>query len=258
MKDLLISIAKEAGHILRQKFLELQKGAKIKINEKSKSDFVTSVDIEVEEFIKEKLTKTGIPIMGEETSNNVHERTAFVVDPIDGTKNFMKGIPHFAVNLGFIENGQTLLGITYDPMKDELFVAEKGKGTSLNGTKVNVSSVEEFDRAVIALGLPYRGIRILDKMIKLYELLYKEGAGIRHTGSAALDLAYTAMGRYEGFVEFFLSPWDVLPGILMVEEAGGSVGSIEGLSPQEGWVIAGGKIFLKLKAVVSDIFKSSQ
>ncbi|MGB9668412.1 MAG: inositol monophosphatase family protein [Thermosulfidibacteraceae bacterium] len=255
MKDILIDVAKKAGNLLKIRFNELIEGKYIEVNEKTKNDFVTEIDIEVEEFIKSELENLKIPIVGEETEKTITSDTYIIVDPIDGTRNFMRKNPHFAVNIGLIEKGEPIIGITYDPIKDELFFAEREKGVYLNGVTRKVSVNDDLSKSIIALGLPYRGISILNNMMELYKKIYLTGSAIRHTGSAALDLAYVAVGRYDAMVEFFLSPWDILPGILMVREGGGKVGSINNKRPEEGWVIAGGTLYEKVYNIVCEVFE---
>lgn len=254
MKDILTDVTLRAGKLLRERFFEISNGRDLKIDEKAKSDFVTEIDIEIEEFVKEELAKYNIPIVGEETSNSISYDTYIIVDPIDGTRNFMRKNPHFALNLALIYNNEPIIAITYDPLKEEFFLAEKGKGAFLNGQKILSSQNDDISKGIVALGLPYRGIEFLENMIEIYRRLYKTGCAIRHTGSAALDLAYVACGRYDAMVEFFLSPWDVIPGILLVKESGGMVTSIMDRKPEDGWIIAGGKLFEKVYNIVNNAF----
>ena len=254
MRDVLVDISLRAGKLLRERFFEISNGRDLKIEEKAKNDFVTEIDVEIEEFIKGELAKYNIPIVGEETSNITTYDTYIIVDPIDGTRNFMRKNPHFAVNIALICNKEPTIAITYDPLKEEFFFAEKGKGAFLNGEKILSSQNDDISKGIVALGLPYRGIEILERMMEVYRRLYKTGCAIRHTGSAALDLAYVACGRYDAMVEFFLSPWDVIPGILLVKEAGGKIDSIMDKKPEDGWIIAGGKLFEKVYNIVNDTF----
>ncbi len=253
MLDELKDIAKRAGKLLKIRFLEVALGNVVDVSEKAKSDFVTNVDVEVESFIRRLIEeRVNVPVIGEEMSSKKEDlKSCILVDPIDGTRNFMRGNPHFAVNIAYLENGEVLCGVTYDPMKNEMFFAERGRGAFLNGEKIRVSTTGVMDRAIVAIGLPYRGKNYVDFLVSLYKRLFLEGSATRHTGSAALDLAYVASGRYDAFVEIYLSPWDVAPGILMVEEAGGIISPLIKDDPLEGWLIAASAdIFDKVKEMV--------
>ncbi len=242
MLNLIKDVAVRAGRILHIRFLELLNGGSLEVREKAKSDFVTRVDVEVEAFIKDALSDTGIPVVGEESFEGRLPDTCLLVDPVDGTRNFMRGNPHFAVNIAFVNRGEVLCGVTYDPVKGELFEAQRGRGTFLNGERVRVSENAELSRALIAIGLPYRGRELVDVQVSLYRSIFLAAAASRHTGSAALDLAYVACGRYDAAVYFYLSPWDVAPGILMVEEAGGVVEGLLGKRPVDGWLLASNSV----------------
>ncbi|NPA15833.1 MAG: inositol monophosphatase [Deferribacteres bacterium] len=255
MLDELKDIAKRAGKLLKMRFLEVSLGSAVDVSEKAKSDFVTSVDVEVEGFVRELVAdRLGIPVVGEETGSEGGDLDAYIlVDPIDGTRNFMRGNPHFAVNIAYLEKGDVVCGVTYDPMKNEMFFAQKARGAFLNGERVKVSSTELMDRAIVAIGLPYRGKAHVDFLVSLYRRLFLEGSATRHTGSAALDLAYVACGRYDAFVEIYLSPWDVASGVLMVKEAGGKVAPLIRKNPLDGWLIASSpSVFERVKALVRD------
>ena len=238
MLNLITNAAIKAGRLLEIRFLEILNGKATKVKEKGKSDFVTKADIEVEEYLKELLSEANVPVIGEESYQGFLPDTCLVVDPIDGTRNFMRGNPHFALNVAYWEEGRIKIGVTYDPIKKELFWAEEGEGCYFNGEKVRVSSNGDISKALIAIGLPYRGRELVDVQTSLYRNIFLRAAATRHTGSAALDLAYVACGRYDGIVYFYLSPWDVMPGILMVKEAGGKVEGLMGRKPHEGWLVA--------------------
>jgi len=202
----------------------------LKISEKAHNDFVTNVDREVEYLIVEAL-KTTFPdhnITGEESRNNqVHEDAEYewIIDPIDGTLNFLRQVPHFCVSIACLHKGKLEHAVIVDPMRNEEFVASRGQGCQLNGHRVRVSPKEELDGAMIATGGP---IPDPDAQSQLYAQMLREKTKVRHTGSACLDLAYVAAGRFEGFWEFGLAPWDVAAGIVIVREAGGMVSEIGG------------------------------
>jgi len=255
MLEELKHIAKLAGKLLKIRFTEAQiNRVELKVEEKAKADFVTAVDVEIESYIKDELLKKfpEICVVGEEGREKRRTKDYFLVDPIDGTRNFMRLNPHFAINIAYVEDGQPVIGITYDPMKNEMFYAKRGMGAFLNGERIKVSTTKDISKAIVAIGLPYRGREFIDKQAKIYKYLFLQACATRHTGSAALDLAYVACGRYDGFFEIHLSPWDVAPGILMVEEARGMVEPIFKEDPLEGWLIAtNGLIHHKLKETIN-------
>ncbi len=246
------NVAIKAGRLLKIRFLELLNGSEAETKEKAKSDFVTETDVEVEEYIKQLLAPLGIPVIGEESFTGKMPETCFLVDPIDGTRNFMRKNPHFAINIALYEKGRITAGITYDPVKEELFSAKRGEGAYLNGEKIKVSSNTHIGKALIGIGLPYRGKELIEIQTNLYKWIFLNGAASRHTGSAALDLAYVACGRYDAVIYFYLSPWDVAPGLLIVKEAGGIVEGLMGKEPIEGWLIASnGAIHTTVKEILN-------
>ncbi len=236
-----LMVARGAGELLKERFLDLLNGKALLVEEKGPSDFVTQVDREVEDWILRELEAItpGMPVLSEEHFHGQGiSPYCWVVDPLDGTRSFIHGIPHFAVTLAFIEEGKPVLGVTYAPMEDETFHSEVGRGTWFNGLRIAVSPVEKPSRAVIAMGLPFRGKEHLTALLAFYQTMYMKGAALRHTGSAALDLCYVACGRYDGFFCLDLSPWDVAAGGLMVQEAGGIVKGLAGKPWLEGWILA--------------------
>lgn len=219
LKDLVLKVGafqKEAYH------------SKIEIFHKGRIDLVTSIDIRSEELLKEGLLRIdpGIPILAEETKNHIKDfsKTMWVVDPLDGTTNFAHKLPWFAISVALIEDKKPLIGIIYNPVVNELFYAVKGGGAYLNEERIRVSSVNNLIDSLLCTGFPVS--KILDNpdlFIPLFKEFMKKCQGIRRFGSAALDLAYVACGRYEGFWEPYLNPWDTAAGSLLVEEAGGIV-----------------------------------
>ncbi len=168
----------------------------------------------------------------------------------------MRGNPHFAINIAYFKKGKVLCGVTYDPVKKEMFFAEKGKGAFLNGERIKVSQNRELSKGIVGIGLPYRGKELIEEQTRIYKTLFLNGCATRHTGSAALDLAYVACGRYDGIIYFYLSPWDVASGILFVEEAGGKVEGVMGKRPIEGWLFAtNGVIHETLKDILNPCLK---
>ncbi len=254
MLEAALMVARGAGNLLRDRFLEMTQGQALEVEEKGPSDFVTRVDREVEDWILEELARIspGVPVLSEEHFHGEEvPSTGWIVDPLDGTRSFIHGIPHFAVTLAFMEGREITLGVTYAPMEEEFFHAARGKGTWFNGSRVSVSSVSEPSRAVVAMGLPYRGREHLDRLLAFYRKAYLKGMALRHTGSAALDLCYVACGRYDGLFYMDLSPWDVAAGGLMVQEGGGAVEGLDGKPWLSGWLIASNRALAPLMEELS-------
>ena len=229
MYDRIKTIAISAGPL----FLEGYTQAK-KITYKSAVDLVTDYDVKIELYLKEKLA-TAFPehtLVGEETNEGItHPEKAIYIDPIDGTTNFVHGIPFCAISIGIWEGGEPVAGIVYNPVLDELFYAEKGKGAYCNGEALRVSEAQTLEKSLIATGFPYTKVEQGEDfrwVIKSMEAILPYTRDIRRLGSAALDLCYVARGTFEGYYEINLKPWDVAAGILMVQEAGGSVSRHDG------------------------------
>jgi myo-inositol-1(or 4)-monophosphatase len=212
-----------AGEILRQGF-----GSQFSITTKEgKHNLVTEYDYKSEKAILEFLSQNvpGSHFLAEEsgTTGGATEEILWIIDPLDGTVNFAHQIPVFAVSIAAEVRGEIKTGIVYQPMTHELFVAELGKGAFLNGRKLRVSSVKNLDDAILATGFPYNLVKNPFHCIDHFTDILKVGIPIRRLGAAAIDLAYTAAGRFEGFFEAELGPWDCAAGNLLVTEAGGKV-----------------------------------
>jgi myo-inositol-1(or 4)-monophosphatase len=227
--DRIKTIAISAGPL----FLEGYTQAK-KITYKSAVDLVTDYDVKIELYLKEKLA-AAFPehtLVGEETSEGIiHPDKAIYIDPIDGTTNFVHGIPFCAISIGVWEGGKPVAGVVYNPVLDELFFAEKGKGAYCNDEALQVSGEETLERSLMATGFPYTKIEQGEDFrwaMNSIEAILPYTRDIRRLGSAALDLCYVARGTFEGYFEINLKPWDVAAGILMVKEAGGSVSRHDG------------------------------
>ena len=204
----------------------------LQVSRKGAADFVSEADHQAERLIKRELSKAR-PAYGflmEESGSTpaADGEHRWIVDPLDGTTNFLHGIPHFAVSIALERAGEIVSGVVYDPCKDELFWAEKGVGTFLNDRRLRVSGRRALADALIGTGAPFLGHGDHPQFTAEMEAIMKEVAGIRRLGAAALDLAYVAAGRYDGFWERGLEPWDVAAGALLVREAGGYVSEIEG------------------------------
>lgn len=215
--------ARDAGRILLEKF-----GRKIGVSKKGNINLVTEADLASEGFIIERI-RSYYPkhdILAEESGAAVEiggdNRWKWIIDPLDGTTNYAHGYPCFCVTLALEHDGEIVLGATFDPTRDEMFAAELGAGASLNGRQIRVSDTETLQDALLCTGFPYN---VSDKadFIDHFSAFTTRARGIRRDGSAALDLAYVACGRFDGFWEEGLHPWDVAAGVLFVEEAGGRV-----------------------------------
>jgi myo-inositol-1(or 4)-monophosphatase len=230
------TIALEAGALIRDFY---DRG--VATEYKTDVDLVTVADRTSEKLIVERLHSqfVGHGIYGEEgTRDHLESEYRWYIDPLDGTTNFAHGFPVFCVSMGLEhrpaglaanEDGTLVAGVIYDPTRDELFVTEKGKGAYLNGKKIHVSSTDDLAESLLATGFPSRA-RHENPNIHFYHEITLRSHGVRRAGSAALDLAYTACGRMDGYWEFNLNPWDTSAGVLMVHEAGGTVTGFDGSS----------------------------
>ena len=202
---------------------------------KGEIDLVTEADPAAEKMILGILDDEHpeVEILAEESHsvyNNIPKKAVWIVDPLDGTTNFAHGFPWFAVSIAYMEKGKSLVGVIYAPMLDELFCACRGRGAWLNDRKIEVSGTGELTRSLLATGFPYDVRQRPEKVMAALEKVLIHSQGVRRAGAAALDLAYVACGRLEGFWEIKLKPWDTAAGILLVEEAGGRVTDFQGES----------------------------
>jgi myo-inositol-1(or 4)-monophosphatase len=221
--------ARKAGRALTRDFGEVEH---LQVSKKSPSDFVSAADHRAETVVRTELARARAryrflmeesgAIAGADTSNR------WIVDPLDGTTNFLHGIPHFAVSIALERDNELIAGVVYNPIVDEMYWAEKGKGAFLNGRRLRVSGRKELAVALFATGIPFAGRRDHALFLRQLEKVMAVSAGVRRFGSAALDLAYLAAGRYDGFWETGLSPWDMAAGIVLVREAGGFVSDLDG------------------------------
>lgn len=223
MLNFAIETAREAGQTLLEKF-----GRKINVSLKGDINLVTEADFASEKLIIEKI-KSYYPkhaILAEESGEAIviggDTRWKWIIDPLDGTTNFAHGYPCFCVTLALEHDGEIVLGVTFDPTRDEMFAAERGKGATLNNKPIRVSETENLGDALIVTGFPYDFKQRIDFARHLTEFLLRS-RGVRRDGSAAIDMAYVACGRFDGFWEEGLNPWDVAAGYLLIEEAGGRV-----------------------------------
>lgn len=216
------------GEVLLKYFGKLTKKD---IEEKSENDLVTIADTESEEVIKKFIWRhfPDHDILAEESGFfEKKEAYRWIIDPLDGTRNFTKGLPVFAVSVAVEFNGTLIAGAVYDPVRKELYWAERNKGSFLNGEKIHVSSTRMLPEALIGTGFPFKAKQYIDTYLKSFRAVFMAVSGVRRLGAASLDLCYTARGLFDGFWELFLSPWDIAAGTLIIEEAGGIVTDIWG------------------------------
>jgi myo-inositol-1(or 4)-monophosphatase len=206
--------------------------AELQVSKKGAADFVSAADLKAEQTLFEELSRVrpGYGFLGEERgeipgSDKTHR---WIVDPLDGTTNFLHAIPHFAINVALEREGQIVAAVTYNPASNDMFWAERGRGAFINDKRLRVSSRNRLDEAVIATGIPFLGHGQHARFLKELHQISQRVAGVRRFGAAALDLAWVAAGRFDGFWERDLSPWDVAAGVLLVSEAGGMVTSADG------------------------------
>jgi len=219
--------ARLGGEVLRQRF-----GGRRTIDYKGGIDLVTDADRASEEALLAFLRRRhpDAAILAEESgaSGDAAAALRFVVDPLDGTTNYAHGLPHFAVNVAALDSGGVVAGATYDPVRDEMFLAARGAGASLGDDAIRVSRTPELQRAMLCTGFPYDVHQNHEMPLRIFGEYVRRARAIRRMGSAALDLAYVACGRFDGFWEARLKPWDLAPGVLLVREAGGSCADFDG------------------------------
>jgi myo-inositol-1(or 4)-monophosphatase len=227
----MIKAARSAGRGLARDFGEVEN---LQVSKKGPGDFVTAADHRSEEVIFNELSRSrpGYGFVMEERGvvNGTDKTNRFIVDPLDGTLNFMHGIPHFAISIGHEREGQLNAGVVYNPITGDIYWAEKGQGAWLENWRLKVAARIKLSQAVLATGVPYIGQAEERHQLFWAELAHmsQEVTGIRRFGSAALDLAFVAAGRFDGFWERHLKPWDIAAGIVLVREAGGVVEEIDG------------------------------
>ena len=225
----------KASKTLIRDFGEIEK---LQVSEKSPGNFVTASDKRVEKIIINELNveNSKYSVLCEEKGELIgkNKEKRWIIDPIDGTTNFLNGLPHFAISIAYEEKGEILSGIIFDPIKNEMFFAEKGQGAYLNNIRTRVSNKSDFKNSLLVTGGPRYASNIKDKIFKEYiELAKKVRPPIRKSGSAALDLAYVAAGRFDGSWQRELKYWDIAAGIIIVKESGGYIENLSGKSFSE-------------------------
>jgi myo-inositol-1(or 4)-monophosphatase len=226
--NILLKACNKASRSLIRDFGEIEH---LQVSEKGPGDFVTSADKRTEKIIIEELQKAhpDYGIITEESGiiNKSNTKNRWIIDPIDGTMNFLNGVPQFAISIGYEEEGEIKCGVIFDPIKNELFCAEKGNGAYLNNSRIRVSKKKKISDALLVTGGPKHASKIKDKIFSEYIRVSKAVPNIRKFGSAALDIAYVACGRFDGYWQRELYYWDIAAGIIILKEAGGFVDFFE-------------------------------
>lgn len=237
--NIAVRAARAAGTVIMR---NLNRVEGLVVMEKERMDYVSEVDRMAETVILREL-KRAYPdhaFLAEESGQSGKSKHTWVIDPLDGTHNYLRGFPHYCVSIAMLEHGDPVYGVIYDPQRDETFTASKGDGAFLNDRRIRVSPREGLAGALLGTGFPYRQRRHLEPQLEMTRLLLNDAEDIRRTGSAALDLAYVACGRLDGYYEIGLRPWDMAAGCLLVREAGGRYCDFAGRDglPEKGNVIA--------------------
>src|SRR5262244_1516727 len=240
--NVMTAAARKAGRSLKRDYGEVEN---LQVSMKGPADFVSAADRRAEEILQAELTKArpGYGFLGEEGGRRDGDDKShcWIVDPLDGTTNFLHGIPQFAISITLERDGVIVAGVIYNPANEELFIAERGKGAFLNDQRLRVAARRRLSDAVVACGLPHHGRGDLALFRAEFADIQDKVAGLRRFGAATLDLAWVAAGRLDGFWERDLSPWDMAAGLLLVREAGGFVTDLDGGDEMlaRGHIIAG-------------------
>ena len=227
--NIMIAAARKAAKSILRDFGELEK---LQVSVKGQNDFVTVADVKAQDIIYNELSKArpnyGFLMEEGKQQNSLNENEyTWIIDPIDGTLNFMNGVPYFAISIALYNINKVIAGIVYDPVHNDIYWAEEGIGAYLNDQRLRVTNKKNLDNSLIALGIPFLGRGDHKKHIKIQESVMSKVAGLRRFGAASLDLAYVAAGRVDGFWEYGLSPWDIAAGLILVKEAGGIATGID-------------------------------
>jgi myo-inositol-1(or 4)-monophosphatase len=259
MLGIAVRAARRAGAIINRAARDVEV---LPVTRKRHNDFVTEVDKAAEAAIIEILHRAypDHAILAEESGAKAgsagESEYTWIIDPLDGTTNFIHGFPQYAVSIGLRHKGVLQQGVVYDPTKNELFTATRGRGAFLNERRIRVSKRAQLNEALIGTGFPFRDLASLDEYVGMFREITARTAGIRRAGAAALDIAYVAAGRLDGFWEMGLSPWDMAAGALLVQEAGGLIGDFRGDAGylESGRVVCGNpKVFAQLVQIVGPL-----
>jgi myo-inositol-1(or 4)-monophosphatase len=228
MLNIAVRAARRAGSIINRASLG---GSALEVRSKRANDYVTQVDRAAEEAIMEVVHKAypGHGFLAEESGASAEQAEyRWIIDPLDGTTNFIHGFPQYCVSIAVEQRGALSHGVVYDPVKNELFTASKGRGAFLNDRRIRVSKCTRMQEALVGTGFPFKELERVDLYLRQLKRLMSSASGVRRAGAAALDLAYVACGRLDAFWELGLSPWDMAAGALLIQEAGGLVGGLSG------------------------------
>ncbi len=221
--------ADKAARGLKRDFGEVEQ---LQVSQKGPADFVSNADLKAEKVLREELQKArpafGFLLEEGGTVKGSDPEHRWIIDPLDGTSNFLHGLPHFAISIALEKSGEIIAGVIYDPIKDEMFCAEKGGGAFLNDRRLRVSGRKNLHECLVGTGIPFRGQGNPDRFVKQLGVMMRETSGVRRWGAAALDLAYVAAGRLDAFWEEDLFAWDMAAGLLLVKEAGGYISDLKG------------------------------
>ena len=229
LMNVMTAAARKAAKILTRDFGDVEH---LQSSKKGPADFVTQTDFRVEKTLREELSRTrphyGFVMEEGGVVEGLDKTHRWFIDPIDGTTNFIHGVPHFAISIGLERECHLVAGLVFNPIRDEMFTAEKGQGAWLNDRRLRVSTRRELNTALVATGIPYLGRDGHDQFLGELPKVMAEVAGVRRFGAAALDLAFVAAGRFDAFWERGLSSWDIAAGVVILREAGGQITDLEG------------------------------
>ncbi|WP_193367942.1 inositol monophosphatase family protein [Pelagibius marinus] len=251
--NVMTKAADKAARGLKRDFGEVEN---LQVSRKGPADFVSTADLKAEKVLKEELRKArpGYGFLmeeSEEVAPSDDSGRRWIVDPLDGTSNFLHSLPHFAISIALEERGEIIAGLVYDPIKEDLFHAEKGQGAFLNDRRIRVSARNRMTDCLIATGAPFAGKGDRPQFLGEIDAVMANTAGIRRWGAAALDLAYVAAGRFDGFWERGLAPWDYAAGLILVREAGGYVSEMNG----KALIMGSPSVLASNNAIHSDLMK---
>lgn len=256
--NIAVSAARQAGEIIIR---HMEQVDHLKVTAKSSQDYFSEVDIKAEQAIINAIRKAYPEhgILAEESGvQNEDNEYVWIIDPLDGTSNYLHGFPFFAVSIALKIKGRIEHGVIYDPLRHECFSASRGRGARLNDRRIRVSKQSVLGASLLGTGVPFRDMSLAQRYLPSLEAMMGKCAGVRRTGSAALDLAYVASARLDGFWELGLRPWDIAAGVLLVREAGGMVSDVQGGEDylKTGDVVAGTpKVFKSLLQTISPVLK---
>ncbi len=254
MLNIAVKAARRAGNVIVR---SMDKIDTLTITTKGRNDYVSEIDQQAEQEIINTVRRAypGHGILAEESGSHPGDEFVWIIDPLDGTTNFLHGFPQFAVSIALEHRGRLDQAVIYDPLRQELFTASRGAGAQLNERRIRVSKARGLEGSLLGTGFPFRHLSFLNTYVDIFKALLPQTAGIRRAGAASLDLAYVATGRLDGFWEFGLKPWDLAAGALLIQEAGGILSDFEGGNDYmtTGNVVAGNAKVLK--AILQTIYR---